>query len=241
MSIISIKDLSISFSMNTNSLSITTVQVVDGVSFDLETGEILTIVGSSGSGKSVFASALFDILPANASVQGRILYKGKEVPNLLQKALYIPQTTSFLDPLLKVNEQIELSAKPLSQKAQGLYPFQCSGGMLRSVLFDLVHENKQADIIIADEPTPGMDVSTAVQALSDLRDLANQGKSIILITHDIDLASTISDRIAVFYNGRIVEIVSARDFEKGVVQQDYTRALYNALPQNSFFLEEETP
>ena len=79
-------------------------------------------------------------------------------------------------------------------------------------------------MIIADEPTPGLDLEMALEALKIFRELSDEGKAVILITHDIDLAFHIADRIAVFYAGTTVEIAAAKDFLEGV----------DALPQNGF-------
>ncbi len=234
MSILEIKNFDISFTLTGKQFKETVFGVVNDVSLNLKKGEILTIVGSSGSGKSVFSSALFDILPSNANIDGEIIYHGKQVKNLIGKAVYIPQSSSFLDPLMKVDKQIRLSNNQLALKTVDLYPFQCSGGMIRNAFFDLVYENENADIIIADEPTPGMDLETAVKALSVLRKLANSGKSILLITHDIDLAIEISDRVAVFFDGTIIEIANSDDFSNNSLRHHYTKSLYMALPQNGF-------
>ncbi len=234
MNILEIKDFNISFEILGKKFKETEFQVVKDLSLKVKKGEIFTIVGSSGSGKSVFTSALFEILPTNAKVSGEIIFKGEKVSNLIKKAIFIPQSSSFLDPLMKVDKQICLSENELSKKTEGLYPFQCSGGMIRNAFFDLVHDDENAEIIIADEPTPGMDLETALKALSSLRKLADSGKSVILITHDIDLAIQISDKVAVFFDGTIVEIANSNDFSSGNLRHHYTKALYNALPQNGF-------
>ena len=135
---------------------------------------------------------------------------------------------------MKVEKQISMTENDLYKKTVGKYPFECSGGMIRNAFFDLVHDNENIELIVADEPTPGMDLKTAVKTLSRLREIANSGKSVILITHDIDLAIEISDRIAVFYGGTILEVAKATDFEQNKLQHPYTKALYDALPQNAF-------
>ncbi len=237
--ILQVKDLNISFEMEPQgfwlkSSKVINEQVIKNLSLNLVEGEILTIVGSSGSGKSVFASWLLDILPSNANSTGELIYKGEAQQNILGEAIYIPQSSSHLDPLMKVDRQFKLSDTPLGKQSKNLYPFQCSGGMIRNALFDLIHENPQAKIIIADEPTPGMDTATAVKTLQLLKDQTAKGKSVLLITHDIDLAMDISDRIAVFYSGTIIEIAKSEDFKTGNLRHHYSKALYNALPQNGF-------
>ena len=116
-----------------------------------------------------------------------------------------------------------------------MYPFQLSGGMARRVLVStaLITE---AELIIADEPTPGMSLDQALEALQMFRKLADAGKAIILITHDIDLAFEFADRVAVFYAGTTVENASAADFRQGpdALRHPYSRALWKALPQNGF-------
>lgn len=118
---------------------------------------------------------------------------------------------------------------------QRLYPFQLSGGMARRVLFSTAVIT-DASLIIADEPTPGMDVKSAVEALQLLRELADAGKGVLLITHDIDLAVEVADNVAVFYEGRTVDMASAAAFhgDGAELVHPYTKALYHALPQNDF-------
>ena len=72
-----------------------------------------------------------------------------------------------------------------------------------------------AEVIIADEPTPGLDLEMALETLKIFRELADEGKAVILITHDIDLAFHIADRVAVFYAGTTLEIAAAKEFQEG--------------------------
>lgn len=116
-----------------------------------------------------------------------------------------------------------------------LYPFQLSGGMARRVLVSTAVLSG-ADVIIADEPTPGLDLEMALETLKIFRELADEGKAIVLITHDIDLAFHIADRVAVFYAGTTLEIADANDFLEGpeALRHPYSKALWKALPQNGF-------
>jgi peptide/nickel transport system ATP-binding protein len=93
-----------------------------------------------------------------------------------------------------------------------------------------------AQLIIADEPTPGMSLEQALEALQMFRELANEGKAVILITHDIDLAFEFADRVAVFYAGTTVETAPVADFKTGpeALRHPYSKALWRALPQNGF-------
>ena len=106
----------------------------------------------------------------------------------------------------------------LPEDTEKHYPFQLSGGMARRVLVSTALIT-DARLIIADEPTPGMSLGQALEALKMFREMANDGKAIVLITHDIDLAFAFADRIAVFYAGTTVETASAQDFQHKVENQ----------------------
>ncbi len=253
--LLEIHDLSVSFRMYDSALEQKELQVISDLHLTVRPGEIVAVAGSSGSGKSLLASAILGILPSNATVKGHLHYKDGELTTETQAKLrgseiaLVPQSVAFLDPLMKVGNQADGHKKPyptekrrgifkrfgLPEKTETLYPFQLSGGMARRVLVStaLITE---AQLIIADEPTPGMSLEQAKEALSMFREMANEGKSIILITHDIDLAFDFADRIAVFYAGTTVEIAPAEDFRKGpeALRHPYSKALWRALPQNEF-------
>lgn len=252
--LLNVEDLVVAFSMyRGDSLKKENLEVIHSLSLDVKEGEILAVVGSSGSGKSILASAVLDLLPKNAVVSGKITYNGKPLsmqatPDLYGKEIsFIPQSVDYLDPLMKVGKQVqgvkgskarqeELFEKyRLGRDTEKKYPFQLSGGMARRVLISgAVMGNPK--LIIADEPTPGLDLELAMETLKHFRTLADQGTGILMITHDIDLALNVADRIAVFYAGTIVEIASIKDFLSGrdALRHPYTKALYDALPQNGF-------
>ena len=254
--ILSVKDLSVSFQMYDNGLEKYDLKVISNLTLDVRPGEIVAIAGSSGSGKSLLAHAVMGLLPENASISGEISYKGKVLSQKEKEALrgkemaLVPQSVSYLDPLMKVGTQVRgrkadkeiIKAQReifrrfhLDEKTEQLYPFQLSGGMARRVLVSTAVLSG-AEVIIADEPTPGLDLEMALEALKIFRELADEGKAVILITHDIDLAFHIADRIAVFYAGTTVEIAAAKDFLEGVdaLRHPYSKALWKALPQNGF-------
>lgn len=254
--ILSVKDLSVSFQMYDNGLEKYDLKVISNLTLDVRPGEIVAIAGSSGSGKSLLAHAVMGLLPENASISGEISYKGKVLSQKEKEALrgkemaLVPQSVSYLDPLMKVGTQVRgrkadkeiIKAQReifrrfhLDEKTEQLYPFQLSGGMARRVLVSTAVLSG-AEVIIADEPTPGLDLEMALEALKIFRELADEGKAVILITHDIDLAFHIADRIAVFYAGTTVEIADAKDFLEGVdaLRHPYSKALWKALPQNGF-------
>ncbi|MBQ1251905.1 MAG: ABC transporter ATP-binding protein, partial [Firmicutes bacterium] len=122
----------------------------------------------------------------------------------------------------------------LKPEVEDLYPFELSGGMARRILLSsaLMDDPK---LIIADEPTPGLDLPLAKKAMEDFRAFADQGNGVLLITHDIELALEVADRIAVFYAGTTVEEAPVEDFKsEETLRHPYTRALWRAMPQNGF-------
>ena len=253
--LLEIHDLSVSFRMYDHGLEQTDLKVISDLHLTVYSGEVVAIAGSSGSGKSLLASAILGILPGNATVHGHISYKGQQLSAERQRRLrgtkiaLVPQSVAYLDPLLKVGQQADGHKKPyptekrrslfkrfgLTDKTEQLYPYQLSGGMARRVLVSTALIT-DSELIIADEPTPGMSLNQALEALKMFREMANEGKAVILITHDIDLAFEFADRVAVFYAGTTVETAPASDFKKGpdVLRHPYSKALWRALPQNGF-------
>ena len=255
--ILSVKDLGISFSQYTKGLRRRELEVITNLDIDLYEGEILAVVGSSGSGKSLLAHAILGILPDNATTEGNIIYKGKSLSLKDKEKLrgreivFIPQSVNFLDPLMKVSKQVKISIEnkeeankrqrkifnkyELDKKVDNLYPFELSGGMARKVLLStaLVSDCK---VIIADEPTPGLDEESLNEVLKDFRDIADSGRAILMITHDIMAALKIADKVAIFYAGSTLEIANTSDFKQKEVElrHPYTKALYKALPNHDF-------
>ena len=245
--LLEVSDLSVSFQMYRRGLTRQRLQVISSLSLSVYPGEILAVAGSSGSGKS--------LLPGNARVEGRLSFDGRPLTPDRQAELrggeiaLVPQSVAFLDPLMKVGPQADGHRKPrptekrrslfrrfgLPEQTERLYPFQLSGGMARRVLVSTALL-AGARLIIADEPTPGMSLDQAREALQMFRDLADAGKAVVLITHDIDLAFHFAHRIAVFYAGTTVETAPAEDFRRGpeALRHPYSRALWRALPQHDF-------
>lgn len=252
--LLEIKNLSVGFKMNGSKQKQS--WAVNDLSIKAYPGEILTIVGASGSGKSVLASAILGLLPRNAISSGEIIYDEKNVDGKLLHKLrgkeitFIPQSISSLDPLVKVGKQVrgfnsdEKTATKqrkifkdygLGKDVEKAYPFQLSGGMARRVLISTT-VMKDPKLIIADEPTPGLDIESAKKTMDYFKNFAKKDKAVILITHDIELAIHYSDKLAIFYGGQIVEITKARYFRQGMeyLKHPYTRALYKSLPSNGF-------
>ena len=253
-SVLTVKDLSVSFHMYDKGLEQYDLKVISNLDLEVCPGEIVAIAGSSGSGKSLLAHAVMGLLPENAMLDGDIIYKGRKLDQKDKEKLrgkelaLVPQSVSYLDPLMRVGKQVRGSDSGkknlqknifqrlrLNENTEKLYPFQLSGGMARRVLVSTAVLSG-AEVIIADEPTPGLDLEMALETLKIFRELADEGKAVILITHDIDLAFHIADRVAVFYAGTTLEIADAKEFQEGEgkLRHPYSKALWRALPQNGF-------
>jgi len=256
---LSVQNLNITFTLYDRGLAQKQLTVITQLDLDVKAGEVVAVVGASGSGKSLLAHAILGILPDNAQVSGKMLFKGEPLTlnrcqDLRGKAIaLIPQSIGYLDPLMQVGQQVQRTAqlsglsRPAAKAAvdrtfaryrlaaivQRLYPFQLSGGMARRVLVSTAVVS-QAELVIADEPTPGLHPDVVTETLNHLRELASEGKGVILITHDIEAALQIADRVAVFYAGTTVEIAHAQDFSSNKIRHPYTQALWRSLPQNEF-------
>lgn len=261
--LLEVNNLSISFTQYVQGLNRHDLKVISDLTIDVDEGEIVAVLGSSGSGKSLLAHSILGILPYNAHVTGEIRYDGEVLNQELKEKLrgkeicLIPQSVNFLDPLMKVSEQAigeckdekehaekkikqrEIFAKyGLDESVDDLYPFELSGGMARKVLLStaLIGDPK---LLIADEPTPGLDKKSVEETIADIKNLKENGKSVLLITHEIDVALKTADRIAIFYSGYVIEINNVENFRNADnLLHPYTKALINSLPRNGFNLTE---
>jgi peptide/nickel transport system ATP-binding protein len=260
--LLEVENVSISFIQYTKGLNQRDLKVISDLTLDVSEGEILAVLGSSGSGKSLLAHAIFGILPENARQKGKIKYKGKELSQEDKEELrgkeinLIPQSVNFLDPLMKISDQAigntesgsEKNEKKIKQReifqhynlgpeVDDMYPFQLSGGMARRVLVStaLLSDPK---LVVADEPTPGLDEKTVIETLNHFKHMKEEGVGVLLITHDIHAALEIADRIGIFYSGFVIEIAENKDFsgDGENLLHPYTKALYKALPANGFEL-----
>jgi peptide/nickel transport system ATP-binding protein len=257
--LLKVEDLSLSFIQYFSGLRQTELKVICNLSIEAYRGEILAIVGSSGSGKSLLAHAILGILPSNAKLAGNMEYNGKKLTPEIKEEIrgkeiaLVPQSITYLDPLMKISNQVIGSVDEenedlmkqlqrdifrkydLKPNVERMFPHELSGGMTRRVLVSTAVMSS-AKLVIADEPTPGLDEKTLNETLSYFKDMANRGCAVILITHDIEAALKISDKIAVFYAGTVLEVANVEDFKNDGenLRHPYTRALWNALPQNKF-------
>lgn len=253
--VLDIKGLQISFKQYDRGFKQRQLDVIKNLDVSVPAGKVVAVVGSSGSGKSLLAHAVMGILPYNASVSGDIQYCGepltkKKIEQLRgNEIVIVPQSTSYLDPLMKIGKQIckgktdkETNSKldrifqeyELDLGVKELYPFELSGGMTRRVMISTaLIENPK--LVIADEPTPGLHISVAKRAMEHFRDIANKGAGVLVITHDLELAMSTADQITVFYAGSTIEEAPVENFQREeLLNHPYTKALWRALPQNGF-------
>ncbi|WP_026813009.1 oligopeptide/dipeptide ABC transporter ATP-binding protein [Arenibacter certesii] len=255
--LLEVKQLSLSFPQYKKGFEESYIQVIRDFELTIYPGEIVAVVGSSGSGKSLLADSILGILPENAAINGTLLFKGVALTKNRQEQLrgkaisLIPQSVKALDPLMKTGRQVQGIIRDKKDKKRiqeeaflklGLapgtgdkYPHELSGGMARRVLIASAMVS-EAQLIIADEPTPGLDELAWEETLSNLKQLSEGNRGIMFITHDIQAALKIADKIAVFYAGETLEIANKEDFSgKGeVLRHPYTKALWLALPENDF-------
>ena len=237
------------------------LSAVEDLSLEIEPGRIVAVVGASGSGKSLLAHSILGILPYNSHMEGKIQYDGEPLTEKRAKKLrgreifLIPQGVTYLDPLMKVGAQLSKGKKDpdtkqrcrtalerygLGRETEEMYPFELSGGMARRVLIASAVTEKPR-LVIADEPTPGLDARAARRILSHFRELADEGAGMLFITHDLELALSVADEVAVFYAGETIEKAKAEEFsDVDNLRHPYTRALWHAMPEHGFKVSEGT-
>ena len=250
------------------------VHAVDDISFEVHPGEIVALVGESGCGKTTTAKLLMGLEQPSG---GTIHFRGQDVAALDLKQMRRQIQMVFQDPYESLNPRMtvfEIVAEPLevhglarrreekiervqrALEAAGLkpaesylnrLPHELSGGQRQRVVIAgaLVLEPQ---VLVADEPVSMLDMSIRAEILNllwDLREL--RGISIVFITHDLGTAAYFTDRIAVMYLGRIVEIGPTREVLKNP-QHPYTRALLSVVPvpnprlrRERIILQGETP
>jgi peptide/nickel transport system ATP-binding protein len=258
MTLLTIQELNVRFPTGEG-----TVHASRDVSFSMEPGEVLGLVGETGSGKSVIGQAIIRLLPSSAWISGDIVFDGQELTTLPDHIMHslrgrsislVPQNPSgSLDPLIRNGMQIGeifiergMTKNRAWQKALDLlvavglmpsdriakeYPHELSGGM-RQRLTTSIAIAEHSRLIIADEPTKGLDYHARETTCRVLSGIRNRDKvSLLLITHDLYLAEHLCNRIAVLYAGEIIEIGPATQiFTKP--RHPYTQALIKAIPKN---------
>jgi peptide/nickel transport system ATP-binding protein len=263
MSVVDIKDLSVSFSTDAGA-----IKAVDGVSLTVERGEVLAIVGESGSGKSVTAKSILGLLPETATSSGVLLLAhahgegSTDVVSVDKRrlravrgtdvAMVFQEPSTALNPVYPVGWQIaeglrahgKLSRAEAKKQAidilrkvgipdpetrVGYYPHQFSGGQKQRVVIAMALVLNPG-LIVADEPTTALDVTVQAEILDLLRRVRDEfGTSIVLITHNMGVVADLADRVAVMYQGKLVEQADVRTLFASP-QAQYTKDLLAAVP-----------
>ena len=241
------------------------VHAVNGMSFDIRSGEMFGLVGESGCGKTVTGLAIMRAVPPPGRImKGRIVFQGEDLITKSESemrdirggriAMIFQDPTASLNPVFTVGYQISLqitqhrhvSKKEVKQLALNMfsevglphaksiyntYPHELSGGMQQRVMIAMSLASG-AELLIADEPTTALDVTIQAQILALLSQLReSEGLTILLITHDLGVVAETCDRVAVTYDGRIVETGTV-DEVLYQTKHPYTQGLMAALPDS---------
>jgi len=231
------------------------VPAVRGVSLDVHQGETVGVAGESGCGKSTMAMALLRLLPAGTKTAGQILLDGDDVlamkPGRLRAVRWAGASIVFqgaqhaLNPVQRIGDQITEAIKThkvkgttagsllelvgLPPRRAGDYPHELSGGQKQRVMIAMALACDPR-LLIADEPTTALDVMVQAQVLALLERIQTErGLAMVFITHDLSVLSTVAQRLAVMYAGRIVEEGPADALLRDS-RHPYTRALASAFP-----------
>jgi oligopeptide/dipeptide ABC transporter ATP-binding protein len=237
---------------------------VDDISFEIQPGETLGIVGESGSGNSAAAFSVMRLIERPGRITGgRVLFKGRNLLELSEDemrrvrgaeiALIFQEPMTALNPVFTVGDQIaeamlvhgrvdkraarsraiellDMVKVPQAASRVDDYPHQLSGGLRQRVLIAMAIACKPA-LLIADEATTALDVTTQAEILALLREMKDTlGLSLMLITHNFGVIAETADRVAVMYAGRIVEQAPVRDILRNPAHP-YTRGLLASMPQ----------
>ncbi|MFF5521692.1 ABC transporter ATP-binding protein [Streptomyces coeruleorubidus] len=244
------------------------IAAVTDAHFDVAAGECLALIGESGCGKSVLASALLGLLPANAQTRGAARLGDLDLLAADERTLartvrgrligLIPQSPAVhLTPVRTIRSQLEetlaaltgtrgraalrSAAEAAAERAAfpvdhlDRHPHELSGGLAQRAATALALVGG-APLLLADEPTTGLDRDLVDHTVDELRrHIDDAGRALLMITHDLAAAERIADRVAVMYAGRIVELSDAATFfGTSGPRHPYSRGLLQALPDRAF-------
>ncbi|MFT5291764.1 MAG: oligopeptide/dipeptide ABC transporter ATP-binding protein [Planctomycetota bacterium] len=232
------------------------LKAVDGVSFDLQRGESLGLVGESGCGKSTVARTIVGLHPATS---GSIRFEGKELTGLSRSGwqpyrrriqMIFQDPYASLDPRQTVGSvlaepfKVHGMLKPRERRIRTLalldavgldprhlyrYPHEFSGGQRQRIGIARALA-LEPEVIVCDEPVSALDVSIQAQVINLLKELQDRfNLAYLFIAHDLSVVRTVCDRVAVMYLGQIVEVAKRRELYLDP-KHPYTRALLSAVP-----------
>jgi peptide/nickel transport system ATP-binding protein len=241
-------------------VAIGAVPILRDVSLTLSPGEILGLIGESGSGKSMTALATMGLLPRGAAAAGSIRLDGRDLLATPEHELctlrgaamgmVFQEPMTALNPVQTIGDQVAETVRihrgasrseamdvaratlvrcelPPDRVPPGRYPFELSGGQRQRVVIAIAVALAPR-LLIADEPTTALDVTTQAEILALLTRLAREdGAGLLMITHDLAVVSGMADRIAIMKDGAIVEEVAGEDLATGL-RHPYSRALLEA-------------
>jgi len=250
----SVTDLSMEFRTRSG-----IVKALDAISFSINPGETVGIVGESGSGKSVLSFTIMHLLEPTANItKGQIRFKDQMIldkgryPNEKphpELSMIFQSPLTALNPICKVGQQIMdvlkykessvsstmketvfqlLERVKIPQDRFYAYPFQLSGGMCQRILIAMALA-RSPSLLIADEPTTGLDVVTQQAIMELIKGSASNDMATILITHDLGLAASYCNKIIVMHAGQILEIAQTDVLFKEA-KHPYTAKLVAATP-----------
>ncbi|MDH4317734.1 MAG: ATP-binding cassette domain-containing protein [Desulfobulbaceae bacterium] len=245
-----------------NGGSVGPAPIIKELNFTLDRGELLGTIGASGSGKSTLARALLGVLPSPVyTINGMISFQGipltgKHRASVLKNRIaYMPQLPNALNPLFKVGSQLRrmavrkglqsqeeidraldsgLQAVRLHYDVLNLYPYQLSTGMARRVFLAGAFL-RTPELIIADEPTAGLDEELSEEIMTIIRNYVDNGGTALIISHDLKSLLRWSDGLSVLLDGNMIELTRRTSLSENFsVRHPYTNALIDALPSNGF-------
>lgn len=258
--LLAVQDLRIHFPVRSGVMLRATgaVRAVDGVSLEIAPGETLGLVGESGCGKSTLGKAIVRLIKPTA---GRILFEEQDISHASQRALrplrrnfqmIFQDPAESLDPRMSVRAIIEepfiihglgsraeriqwvddlLDRVGLPASSAERYSFEFSGGQRQRIGIARALALKPK-LIVCDEPVSALDVSVQSQILNLLVELQRDfGLSYLFIAHDLSVVKHVSDRVAVMYLGKVVEVASAESIYRDP-RHAYTKALLSAIPSH---------
>jgi oligopeptide/dipeptide ABC transporter ATP-binding protein len=243
------------------------VRAVNGISYHINEGEVVGLVGESGCGKSVSQLSITQLIstPPGEIVGGEVIFEGKDLLKFKPNSddirsvrggkigIIFQEPMTSLNPVLTIAEQlieiIELHLQMDRQAARNRaiellklvgipdpevrinnYPHQFSGGMRQRVMIAIAL-SCQPKLVIADEPTTALDVTTQAQLLEVMIDMVKQfNTALVIVTHNLGVVARYAHRIYVMYAGRIVESGSSEDVF-GDPRHPYTIGLLNSVPR----------